>query len=386
MKINKGNPVHWLYLVAFGINVACAILLRPFLHRRKTGRVLLYGHKRAGNLLALHEQAAVEGERLDVAFLTMDPGYFRELRAEQISAVLAISPRAVLWLATTDALVSDHGLHVIEWMLGKSDMKFYDVWHGIPFKGFDADDFKIQHRYDETWVASPLLQAMYVQRFGFTPERVQVTGYARTDRLVRPRDQVREVKRSLGLPADARIVLFAPTWKQDSKNRTCSPFGAEPDHFIRRVTAVAKRHEAILVVRAHLNSNDALAHGVDGVVEVGFADFPDTEKLLSITDVLVCDWSSIAFDYLLTERPTIFLDVDAPFAKGFSLDPSFRFGEVVGGLEALTDTLDRYLADPSSYARDHGERAAKIRELVYGPFADGHAASRCLQRLVSATS
>src|SRR5690606_40302310 len=61
-------------------------------------------------------------------------------------------------------------------------LRFFDVWHGIPFKGFDADDFRVQHRYDECWVASPLLRDLYIQRFGFEPQRVVATGYARTDR------------------------------------------------------------------------------------------------------------------------------------------------------------------------------------------------------------
>ena len=70
------------------------------------------------------------------------------------------------------------------------DLAFFDVWHGIPFKGFDAEDFRVQRHYDETWVASPLLRDLYVDRFSFEPERVVPTGYARTDRLVRRDDDL----------------------------------------------------------------------------------------------------------------------------------------------------------------------------------------------------
>src|SRR5690606_14792527 len=100
---------HWLYLLAFGCNVAFAMLLRPLLHRRCSGRVLLYGHKLSGNLLAIFEQARARRRPcMQLAFLTMDPEYYRELLREGIPAVLAVSPSSVPWLALADAVVSDH--------------------------------------------------------------------------------------------------------------------------------------------------------------------------------------------------------------------------------------------------------------------------------------
>src|SRR3546814_11012987 len=79
----------------------------------------------------------------------MDPAYYQQLRREGVPCVLAIAPSAIGWLATADAIVSDHGLHAMRFMLGTTDMKFFDVWHGIPFKGFDADDFRLQHGRSE---------------------------------------------------------------------------------------------------------------------------------------------------------------------------------------------------------------------------------------------
>jgi len=177
MKIDKTKPSHWLLLGLFTINVVIAMLWRPFYgrSRKKTTTVVLYGHKLNSNLLAIYRfLRATHREAIEPVFLTMDLAYYRRLRANGDSACLAIAPACASVLARADAVISDHGLHSLQIMLGRSNIRFFDVWHGIPFKGFDAEDFRIQHRYDETWVPSPLLADLYTQRFGFAPEQVKI--------------------------------------------------------------------------------------------------------------------------------------------------------------------------------------------------------------------
>ena len=269
-------------------------------------------------------------------------------------------------------------------MLTLSNVKFFDVWHGIPFKGFDAEDFRVQHRYDEIWVASPLHERLYLERYGFEREKVKVTGYARTDRLVTCAETEDELLRRFALEATRgrKRVLFAPTWKQDAAGRSGFPFGAEAPAFFAGLEAVCQRTNAVLLFRAHLNSAEGRDLAAAGnVIAVPFADHPDTEGLLQLSDVLVCDWSSIAFDYLLLDRPTIFLDVPSPFAKGFSLGPEYRFGAIAPDMPTLLDRLERALSDPADYHWEFSVRHADIRERVYAEFADGHAAERCVARL-----
>ena len=387
MKIDKRKPRHWLYLVQFATNVTIALLLRPFWRRSQKRCVILYGHKLSGNLLAIHRALhASHASDIDVQFLTMDPAYHQELRACGIASVLATSPVCIRLLATADAVISDHGLHALLPMVWITSVKFFDVWHGIPFKGFDADDFRIQRRYDEIWVASPSQRNLYIDKFGFDPSIVHATGYARTDQLVRREGDVDAIKRGLEVdPATCgRLVLFAPTWQQDARNRSLLPFGLDADDFLSALSALAVRNGATVLLRTHLNSGAAPLQARERVVPAPFARYPDTEALLLASDVLVCDWSSIAFDYLLLDRPAIFLDVPAPFRKGFSLDASYRFGEIVPNLESLLAALQSCLDDPGVYARRHDARAMQIRSDVYGDCADGQASARCIARLEAA--
>ena len=386
MKIDKRKPRHWLYLVQFATNVTIALLLRPFWRRSQKRCVILYGHKLSGNLLAIYRALlASHASDVDVQFLTMDPDYHREVRAHGKASLLATSPACIATLASSDAVISDHGLHALLPMLWCTNINFFDVWHGIPFKGFDADDFRVQHRYDEVWVASESQRDLYIDKFGFDPGIVYATGYARTDQLVRREGDVDAIKRGLGLdPATCgKLVLFAPTWKQDAGNRSLFPFGLGADAFLRALGELAARNGATVLLRTHLNSGDSSSVVPDRVVPVPYARFPETESILLASDVLVCDWSSIAFDFLLLERPTVFLDVPPPFRKGFSLGSEYRFGEIVADHASLCSVLDSYLRDPGVYANKHGARAREIRDAIYGECADGNARVRCLERLAA---
>lgn len=378
MKVDRRNPLHWLYLALFTANVLAALALRPLRRRRPRRRILLYGHKLNGNLLALYRRLASAPE-YEVVFLTLDPAYGRALAAQGTHCQLAITPGCARWLATADAVVSDHGLHAIGLMLGRSDLKFIDVWHGIPFKGFDADDFRVQRRYDEVWVASPCLRELYTGRFGFDPARVHATGYARTDRLLQPDADRGALRRQFGL-GDGPVVLFAPTWQQDERGRSLYPFGLAEGAFLDALAQACRPYGATVAVRPHLNS-PLSAPARDSVVYLPHARYPDTEALLLASDVMVCDWSSIAFDYLLLDRPTLFLDVPAPFRKGFSLGPEHRFGPVVGDLAALRQRLDQALGRPAAYRAEFGARQDAERAAIYGGFADGRSAERCVARL-----
>jgi CDP-glycerol glycerophosphotransferase len=387
MKIDRGNVAHWMYLILFGMNVVLAIAVRPFRKRGARKRLILYGHRLSGNLQAIYRYLRASTDMgIDVAFLTLDRSYYLELSARGDSCVLATSPRCIRWLATADAIVSDHGLHAMSPMLSLSDVKFFDVWHGIPYKGFDADDFRVQHRYDETWVSSPLLRQMYVERFGFPSDIVQVTGYARTDRLVHRVEDPVEIKRRLGLDPSSsdKLVLFAPTWKQDARHRSLFPFGLDEQAFLGALSQLGERVGATFLLRAHLNSGNVANHGFDRIVALPHAKFPDTEEILLVSDILVCDWSSIAFDYLLLDRPTIFLDVEVPFAKGLSMDAGDRFGAIVGNMESLIGLLESYLIDPIRYDQEFASKCAWVKARAYGDTADGNATLRCVERLRTA--
>jgi CDP-glycerol glycerophosphotransferase len=383
LKIDKKNPRHWVCLLLFGINVMCAIVCRPFVRRRGAERlVILYGHKLAGNLLALHRHVKATNEPdIHMVFLTMDKHYHRQLVAEGIASVLATSYACQRLLRRASVVISDHGLHVLSALLGRPGIRFVDVWHGFGFKGHHYDDFRVLRRYDEVWVDSPLQRSFYIERFGFAPDRVFATGYARIDALVRRTADRIALRRRFGLPEAGKVVLFAPTWQHAGLGRGQFPFDVSPERFYAAMAAFAVRTDCTFVTRAHLNAPIREVHSEPRLRFLPFSEYPDTEALLLACDVLLADWSSIVFDWLLLDRPTIFLDVPPPFPVGSTLQPGHRYGHLVKDMTELVHTLDRHVACPDDYTSRYGAQAALVRHEVFGDCADGQATQRCINRL-----
>lgn len=382
MKIDKKNPHHWLLLLKQGAYTLLALLARPFTRTPQKPVVVLYGHQLAGNLKALYTTWSKSYTNdLDLFFLSLDPEHARQLRAAGIRVLQCNRLKDMLALSRATALISDHGLHLMTPLLWFTDIRFIDVWHGIPFKGFTPRDFRLQHHYHEVWVSSPLLKALYQDKFGFAANTVHSLGYARTDRLFLRQAPDAEFRKLTNIPASQRIVLYAPTWQQDHSGREMFPFGASQDSFIHNLGEICGKHGAMLVIRGHLNA--ALSGRTNEHVRYcSMSEFPDTESLLQHTDILLCDWSSIAFDFLALDRPAIFIEVEPPFKNGFSLGREYRYGKVAADMDTLCGTLDSILANPEDYASEQGDIHRQVMSAVYGENTDGKSSDRQLSRLI----
>ncbi|MEH6588510.1 MAG: CDP-glycerol glycerophosphotransferase family protein [Halioglobus sp.] len=378
MKIDKRSPSHWLYLFLFTITVATATLIQ-LLGRKKAGRLcVLYGHKLNGNLKALYDFSPTEPrDKIDMQFLTMDPTYCKELQLAGFNVINGINPLNALALASAFAIVSDHGLHSLKIMLKLTNIPFFDVWHAIPLKGFDEEDFSTQRQYEKAFVTSNAVKNVYQSKFGFDEDKLVSSGYARTDILVNQPSISSKIRDDLGInESEKKIMLFAPTWQQDDPNRNILPFDKSEVEFFNALETVCAENNALCIFRTHLNSGESDLSAYPSILFRPHSRYPNTEEILLITDCLVSDWSSIVFDFMLLDRPTIFLDVSHPFKKGFSLGPENRFGKLVQNLDELTTSLEKYLDDPSAYQADYGVPHAEVKRRMYDDNADGRAAER----------
>jgi CDP-glycerol glycerophosphotransferase (TagB/SpsB family) len=381
MKINKTNPRHWLLLAQQLLYTLAGAAARPFRTRPPRPLIVLYGHQLSGNLKALYQQwLQTHRDKIDMYFLSLDPDYSQNLKAQGIQVLQCNRLTDMLKVGRCDIMITDHGLHLMLPLLSLTDIKFIDVWHGIPFKGFIPEDFKLQHRYDEVWVSSPLLKKIYIEKYRFPPEVVFDRGYARADKLFRGDPPTESYRAQTGIPKGKKLVLYAPTWQQGHQGHELFPFGESQESFITAVSEACSANNAVLVIRSHLNASISEKNR-DDVYYSSMKKFADTESLLQETDLLVCDWSSITFDYLALNRPTIFLDVPPPYRNGFSLGPEYRFGEIVEDMAGLRDQLTSMLSDPGDYRERRDTVHADMTAQIYGENTDGKTAKHQLDRL-----
>ncbi len=381
MKIDKRNVSHWLLLLQQGLFTLLAVAYRYLTGVPKKHTVVLYGHQLSGNLKALHDEWEKRHKSdFECYFLSLDPAYGPQLASTGVNVLQCSKLNDMLTVGRASAIITDHGLHAMSPLILFTAIRFIDVWHGIPYKGFTSADFRVQRTYDETWVSSLLLKKIYVEKFGFSPKKVKVLGYARTDKLFRRDPPENDLRAQLEIPHEHKIVLYAPTWQQDDTGRELFPFGESQDTFLEALNTICATHGGTLLVRSHLNahiSQKTYPH----VAYCSMKDFADTEDLLLQTDILICDWSSIAFDFLALDRPALFLDVSPPFSNGFSLGPKYRFGKIAKTLSTLCIFLQEAMDNGEGYSNEQSEVHGRIKSAVYGDNTDGNAAERQLEHL-----
>lgn len=138
-------------------------------------------------------------------------------------------------------------------------------------------------------------------------------GHARTDILFdRDAGRIAEIRRRLrkryGVPIEAKILLFAPTYRRGvfPEEEICMDFRRLCDELDARFGG-----KFALLVRFH-----KMTHGVRLGKEARKAvfnvtDYPDMQELMQVTDVGITDYSSWIFDYVLTRRPGFLFAPDA---------------------------------------------------------------------------
>jgi len=287
--------------------------------------------------------------------------------------------------------------HQPSWLERRPGQVIVQTWHGTPLKriGHDlggtqpADRQYLARLAAETpqWsfllspnrASTPILQ----QALDYRGEILE-SGCPRNDLLFAPpaerQQRAAEVRERLGLPEGKKVVLYAPTWRDD---RSYGAGRCAFDFHIDAAKAAAELgDDHVLLVRKHPHVVDTLADHGDGFV-MDVSSYPELSELFLVTDVLVSDYSSLIVDFAHTGRPMVFLTYDLAHyrdtLRGFSFDfEKYAPGPLVAtsaDLVAAIRDLDRVSAE---YAEAYEEFRGKFCDLD-----DGGAAGRVVDRMLA---
>ncbi len=349
--------------------------------------------------------------RTRAVWLVSDDRQAAEARRRGIPNVRRDSLRGFWLTARARIVVVTHGLGDVN-RYAVAGAYIVQLWHGIPLKriGLDApvtaDPGRLAsvpgarrlltraYRRTQSQIAllpaaSHLVRGRLESAFGLDDERVRVLGEPRVD-VLSPEDPhaARAAARAeldALLPGlgGARLVLYAPTWR-DGAPDPAIPSAAE----WAGLTDLLERHDAVLLVRSHpLGGGDyAPDPASPRVRSLGSDVVADVTPVLSAMDVLVTDYSSLAYDAALIPLPTLFLapDVD-DYARTRGFYGAYRdvAGEdAAASWSALAPVLERTLADPSESSRRRA-RAAALSSRVHA-WRDGGNARRVNDAIVAA--
>jgi len=363
----------------------------------------------ADGALALWETAKAHG--VDPVWLVADDAQEREARRRGIRTLRKSSVRALWATARARVVVVTHGFGDVNRYAVRGAF-IVQLWHGIPLKriGLDSPEtlrsgflpnsrlvrrlLGVMYRGATSRIslipaASHLVRGRLESAFSLPTERVPVTGEPRNDvlsrgtaeeRRTRARTMVEDV---VGPVGDARLVLYAPTWR-DGAADPAVPDGAQWD----RIIDMLERTDAVLLVRSHpLGAGEYRPPRTTSRVRgIGSDLVPDITPALPALDVLVTDYSSLAFDAALVPVPTVFL---APDAGEYAQTRGFygRYEDVAGPAWATDWTeavaqIGATLTDPV-IRESRVRRAGALSRRVHA-FRDGRNTERVYRAIEAA--
>lgn len=205
---------------------------------------------------------------------------------------------------------------------------------------------------------------------------VIVEGMPRNDKLVnidKYSEEAAEVRRQLGIDNNVKILLYAPTYRDEKGSQQCA---IDIPSSIADLEANGEKW--ICLVRSHSLSK-GISMGAGSTACLDVTSYPDMADLLLIADLLVTDYSSCAGDFLLTGRPVILahFDRDDYEEQGRSL---WVNPEEAGYLVAKNQNeLNQILSNLYSY--NHQSIADKINRF-YGTKETGQSSEAVVRRIL----
>ncbi|TYB48487.1 glycosyltransferase [Actinomadura chibensis] len=347
------------------------------------------------NPKAVYEELMRRKPELECVWVSQDGQFAVDGKAR---TVLSGSREHYRALARARYVVTNHGLP--PWCAKREGQTFVQTWHGTPLKrlGYDLRDmpYRRTERFDlvEQEVArwdvllSPSPFATQTMRRAFRYEgEVLETGYPRNDVLSTPEWESvgGEIRKRLGIPDGKKVVLYAPTWRDDRFHAPgVQGFSLELD--IRTMRDVLG-DDHVLLIRAHHFVTDRERHAGDGFV-IDVSRYPDIAELYMASDVLVTDYSSAMVDYAVLGRPIVVyaydleryrdhvrglyldLETDAPGPLvTTSADVAEAVREAPDGEDRYADVYDRFFVKYCPH--DDGQASSRVVDHVFGDVLGG---------------
>lgn len=279
----------------------------------------------------------------------------------------------------------------------KKNQIYVQCWHGTPLKklGFDLKNAKnamntdkeIYRRYGLDarkfqYILSPshFASEKFVTAWNLdNKKKVLEQGYPRNDFLNNYTSKdVQEIKQKLNIPLDKKVILYAPTYR-DNQHKAGIGYTYQTEVNFEKLQESLKE-KYIILFRAHY----LVANSFDFQKYQGFiynvSDYDDINHLYVVSDLLITDYSSVFFDYANLKRPILFYMYDLEEYKeelrGFYINLSELPGEIAQTEEKLIENIEN--VENFVYDKRYQEFYEK-----YNYLDDGKASKRVVEAIIS---
>ena len=258
------------------------------------------------------------------------------------------------------------GTHGLIWDKQKciKGQKYIRLWHGCSFK--DRVDIKPTREFDFALVSGPLFVDIKAYFWNVDKKYIHPLGYPRYDWLLNESDKAQKFKKSL-CRNNEKLIIWMPTFRNDVEGRFNSIDGLSSFPLLSnndswsQLDKMCKELNVRVVVKTHVYQKE---------YNIPWESFSNINRItneelcnegvklyefLSVTDALISDYSSVAIDYLIVNRPIAFALDDYKLYKdkrGFVFDNPleympghhlYKLCDMFGFLRDIVSENDPYL-------------------------------------------
>ena len=314
-----------------------------------------------------------------------EPEKFRFLEETGVKTVKYKSPEFLYYVMTSKVYVDNAEFwSALKFRPGQMVL---ETWHGggaykkVGGHRIDVNQREQQHAVEKMnkitlFLSSSKAFTKYVIRDAYQYRgEVLECGLPRNDDLLSPDPATAaKARETLGIPAGAKVLLYAPTFRN---SHTLDLYDVD---FARLKASLEARFggEWVIVLRMHYYlAHKAMAVGAPWLYNA--TDYPDMQELLLSSDVLLTDYSSCMWDFSLMKKPCFLYARDIDEYRGerdfYTPIESWPFP-----LAADNDALAQVIAqfDDEQYRADAARHHAEL-----GSTESGTAAKQCVERIAA---
>ncbi len=188
---------------------------------------------------------------------------------------------------------------------------YLNTWHGTAVKkmGTDLTQNNASFKSKSARIDLMLAQGQYdvdlfSRVFGIPVSSFRITGLPRNDELfINNNSEVKHyIKHNMGIPDGKKVILYAPTFREYTKDSGNNVIQSVPLSFERLKRELGD--EYVFLLRAHYEVLKVLDIQEDSFLH-NVSSYPNLNDLMIVSDLLISDYSSIFFDYSILEKPML---------------------------------------------------------------------------------
>jgi len=232
----------------------------------------------------------------------------------------------------------------------------FDLWHGIGLKALsDVSDSGYNLRSTYILATCDYGKNYFMKCFGYKSEQFYMGGYPRCEQLFSQEDALN--KFGIDKSSYSKIVLYMPTFrkaKQFGYDDSVLEFPLFDVQKLNEFNDYLAQKNVLFIIKPHpaQDNLEILNFSSSNIKIIKNMDLLNKKimlySLVGQSDILITDYSSIYFDYLLTQKPIGFVidDIDSyGDRRGFVVEnpEDYMAGEKIKNVEELQNFLDTIL-------------------------------------------